>query len=117
MPYLGLVDGSPPGAPGGGITGIREPEAGGVRFIPGSTPAGGVMTPPERPRSELLVPVSGGTIGVLGWSAFGRSLRSSAETATARKDKSTAATLDTLCIPTPRFGSHVRQTVRWRLRP
>jgi hypothetical protein len=101
MPYLGFVDGSPLGAPGGGITGIREPDSGGVRFIPGSTPAGGIMTPPERPRSELLVPLSGGTIGVPGWSAFGRSLRSSAETATARKDKSIAATLDTLCIPAP----------------
>jgi hypothetical protein len=69
-PYFGLTDGSPPGTPGGGITGIRAPDSGGDRFIPGSTPTGGIMTPPERPRSELLVPLSGGAMGVLGWSAF-----------------------------------------------
>ncbi len=40
MADLGVIDRSPPGAPGDGITGIRAPEAGGVRFIPGSTPAG-----------------------------------------------------------------------------
>src|SRR5580700_194462 len=36
--------GSPPGVPGGGITGVRPPPTGGTE-IPGSTPAGGQITP------------------------------------------------------------------------
>ena len=64
--YFGFVDGSPPGVPGGGITGIRAPDGGGVRFISGSISTGGVMTPPERLKSELLVPLAGGTIGLFG---------------------------------------------------
>jgi hypothetical protein len=58
--------------PGGGIIGIVEPVGGGVCFIWGSTSAGGLMTPPERPRSELLLPLAGGSTGWLGCSA-GRS--------------------------------------------
>jgi len=61
--YFGLVDWSPPGVPGGGITGILAPDGGGVCLIAGSTPAGGVTTPPERLRSELLVPLAGGKAG------------------------------------------------------
>jgi hypothetical protein len=38
--YLGTIDGSPPGVPGGGITGVLPPLTGGAA-IPGSTPAGG----------------------------------------------------------------------------
>src|SRR5580704_8537760 len=36
--------GSPHGVPGGGITGVRPPPTGGTE-IPGSTPAGGQITP------------------------------------------------------------------------
>jgi hypothetical protein len=36
--------GSPPGAPGGGITGVAPPWRGGAAIV-GSTPAGGQMTP------------------------------------------------------------------------
>src|SRR5439155_18731561 len=61
--YFGLIDGLPPGVPGGGMTGMLSPEGGGVRFICGSTPGGGVTTPPDRPKSELLVPLAGGAIG------------------------------------------------------
>jgi hypothetical protein len=42
--YLGTIDGSPPGVPGGGMTGILPPPTGGAA-IPGSTPAGGQMMP------------------------------------------------------------------------
>ena len=58
--YFGLIAGLPPGVPGGGITGIVAPEGGGVCFIPGSTSAGGVTIPPQRLRSELVVPLAGG---------------------------------------------------------
>jgi hypothetical protein len=64
-----LTDWSPPGVPGGGITGIRALDGGGVCFIVGSTSVGGVMTPPERLRSELLDPLAGGKVGVAGCSA------------------------------------------------
>jgi hypothetical protein len=42
--YLGTIDGSPPGVPGGGMTGVLPPPTGGAA-IPGSTPAGGQMMP------------------------------------------------------------------------
>jgi hypothetical protein len=61
--YFGLTAGLPPG---GGIIGIVEPVAGGVCLIFGSIPAGGVITPPDRFRSELRVPLAGGTAGVAG---------------------------------------------------
>ena len=70
--YFGLTAGLPPGLPGGGIIGIVEPVAGGACFIWGSTSVGGLMTPPERLRSELLLPLAGGSTGWLGCSA-GRS--------------------------------------------
>ena len=63
--YFGLIEGSPPGEPGGGMTGMLSPAGGGVRFISGSTLGGGVITPPDRPKSELLVPLAGGAIGGL----------------------------------------------------
>ena len=43
-PHFGWRFGSPPGVPGGGITGVRPPPTGGTA-IPGSTPAGGHITP------------------------------------------------------------------------
>jgi hypothetical protein len=58
-----------------------------------------VITPPERPRSELLVPLAGGSIGALGWPALGRLPRSWAETAATIKDKNAVAMMDTLSIP------------------
>jgi len=64
---LGLTDGLPPGVSGGGMTGILSPEGGGDCFIRGSTPAGGVITPPERLSSELLDPLSGRALSWLGW--------------------------------------------------
>jgi hypothetical protein len=64
--YFGLTAGLPPGVPGGGMIGIVEPVGGGVCFILGSMPAGGVITPPERFKSELRVPLAGGTAGVAG---------------------------------------------------
>ena len=66
LSYFGLTAGLPPGVPGGGITGIVEPLGGGVCFISGSIPVGGVITPPDRLRSVLRVPLAGGTAGVVG---------------------------------------------------
>jgi hypothetical protein len=45
--YFGRTEGSPPGLPGGGITGVLPPSGVGAR-ISGSTPAGGHSTPSER---------------------------------------------------------------------
>jgi hypothetical protein len=45
------------------MIGILAPVWGGVCFISGSMPAGGVITPPDRFRSELSVPLAGGTLG------------------------------------------------------
>jgi len=42
---------------------MLSPAGGGLRFICGSTPGGGVTTPPDRPKSELLVPLAGGAVG------------------------------------------------------
>jgi cytochrome c1 len=42
--YFGTMNGSPPGVPGGGITGVTPPPTGGAA-MPGSTPAGGQMMP------------------------------------------------------------------------
>jgi hypothetical protein len=81
--YFGLIAGLPPGVPGGGTTGMPSPEGGGVCFICGSTPTGGVMTPPERLSSELLDPLAGGTAGARGCLAHS----SSAATATVTKLK------------------------------
>jgi hypothetical protein len=44
--YFGRTLGSPPGLPGGGITGVLPPSGVGAR-IPGSTPAGGHSTPSD----------------------------------------------------------------------
>ncbi len=74
------------------MTGIVAPEGGGFCFMSGSTPAGGVMTPPERLKSELVVPLAGGTVGVDGLSIPGRLLGSSAATATTPKPRIAAAT-------------------------
>jgi hypothetical protein len=64
--YFGLIDGLPPGVPGGVTTGILSPERGGVCFICGSIPAGGVIIPPEWLSSEPVAPLAGGTAGALG---------------------------------------------------
>src|SRR3954469_9762095 len=45
--YLGRMVGSPPGLPGGGITGVL-PTCGGGACICGSAPGGGDSTPSER---------------------------------------------------------------------
>jgi hypothetical protein len=45
--YFGITLGSPPGVPGGGTTGITPPPTAGAE-MPGSTPAGGQITPFER---------------------------------------------------------------------
>jgi hypothetical protein len=70
--HFGITDGSPPGDPGGGITGVAAPFWGGSTVIRGST-FGGVMTPFRWDKSSLKVPVpsagairSGGTGGALG---------------------------------------------------
>jgi hypothetical protein len=44
--YLGRIVGSPPGLPGGGITGVVPASGVGAR-ISGSTPAGGHITPSD----------------------------------------------------------------------
>lgn len=46
MGYLGRTVGSPPGLPGGGITGVLPTSGVGAR-ISGSTPAGGHSTPSD----------------------------------------------------------------------
>ena len=45
--YFGRIDWSPPGLPGGGMTGVLPASGGGAR-ISGSTPAGGHSTPSDR---------------------------------------------------------------------
>ena len=67
-------------------------------MISGSMPAGGVMTPPERFRSELRLPLAGGTAGAAGWSAPGRPLCSSAAEATVAKPRAATATRHVRCI-------------------
>src|SRR5690349_16159674 len=58
--YFGLTDGSPPGLPGGGITGVLPLGRVGAR-ISGSTPAGGHSTPSDlaslSPSEEATCPV------------------------------------------------------------
>ena len=46
-PYFGRTEGSPPGLPGGGITGILLPPSGVGARISGSTPAGGHSVPSD----------------------------------------------------------------------
>src|SRR5580692_3674726 len=43
--YCGRTVGSPPGLPGGGMTGVLLPDSGAGACISGSTPAGGQSTP------------------------------------------------------------------------
>jgi hypothetical protein len=50
--HFGTMLGSPPGVPGGGITGVMPPPTGGAE-MPGSIPAGGQITPFERDNSSL----------------------------------------------------------------
>jgi hypothetical protein len=50
--HFGTRPGSPPGVPGGGITGVTPPPIGGTE-MPGSTPAGGQITPLDRDSSSL----------------------------------------------------------------
>ena len=105
--YFGLIAGLPPGVPGGGTTGMLSPEGGGVCFICGSTPIGGVMTPPERLSSGLLDPLAGGTAGALGCLA----LSSSAATATVTKPKNAIARSHILPIAVSKRCPHPRQTL------
>jgi hypothetical protein len=50
--HFGTRPGSPPGVPGGGITGVTPPPIGGTE-MPGSMPAGGQITPFDRDNSSL----------------------------------------------------------------
>jgi hypothetical protein len=50
--YFGIRPGSPPGVPGGGITGVMPPPNGGT-VRPGSMPAGGQITPFDRDSCSL----------------------------------------------------------------
>jgi len=93
--YFGFTDGSPPGVPGGGITGILSPDGGGVCFIWGSTFVGGLMTPPEWLSSELLLPLAGSA------GALGCSMGLSAATAGAPKAANVAAMSHILRIVVP----------------
>jgi hypothetical protein len=59
--YFGTTFGSPPGVPGGGMTGIvLLDEVGGLTSILGSTFFGGGMTPPDLSRRSLRLPEFGG---------------------------------------------------------
>jgi hypothetical protein len=63
---FGTTFGSPPGVPGGGMTGVRPPPTGGTE-MPGSTPAGGHITPfdSESCSLKLRLPVVSGDRGVV----------------------------------------------------
>lgn len=50
--HFGTMEGSPPGVPGGGITGVSPSPLGGTE-MPGSTSAGGQIMPLERDNSSL----------------------------------------------------------------
>jgi hypothetical protein len=50
--HFGMMVGSPPGVPGGGMTGMTPPPVGGTEML-GSTSAGGQITPLERDNSSL----------------------------------------------------------------
>jgi len=54
--YFGLTFGSPPGVPGGGMTGILPESSGGFLCKPGSTFSGGLITPPEWFSRSLRLP-------------------------------------------------------------
>jgi len=54
--YFGRTFGSPPGPPGGGMTGVLPPPGGGVT-ISGSAVPGGQMTPSERDNLSLRFPL------------------------------------------------------------
>ena len=60
--YFGMMPGSPPGVPGGGMTGVTPPPTGGAE-MPGSMPAGGQYDP-LRAR-ELIAEI--GAAGCLSW--------------------------------------------------
>jgi hypothetical protein len=65
--HFGMMLGSPPGVPGGGITGVTPPPTGGAD-MPGSIPAGGQITPFERDSWSLklgLPVVSPGVAGAM----------------------------------------------------
>lgn len=47
LSYFGLIVGSPPGLPGGGMTGMAPSVLGAGACISGSTPAGGQSTPSD----------------------------------------------------------------------
>src|ERR1700730_2939510 len=63
--HFGLMDGSPPGLPGGGITGIGALLSDGLRVISGSTLPGGRITPSFGLGSSLLA--SSGDLVVFSW--------------------------------------------------
>jgi hypothetical protein len=78
---FGTTLGSPPGVPGGGMTGIRPPPTGGTE-MPGSTPAGGHITPfdSESCSLKLRLPVVSDDRGVVLPASGEHSLRAGGET-------------------------------------
>src|SRR3954463_14233596 len=78
--YFGRIVGSPPGLPGGGITGVL-PVSGAGACISGSTPGGGHNTPSERAslspsgsaRWPVVVP-SGTAVPEFGFGCMGAQL-------------------------------------------
>jgi hypothetical protein len=72
LDHFGMMVGSPPGEPGGGITGVKPPPLG-CAEMPGSTSGGGQITPLDRDNAslKLALPVvsPGGTAKppVLAW--------------------------------------------------
>ena len=54
--HFGLIDGSPPELPGGGMTGVRAPVSGGLAVISGSTSSRGRITPSSRSDFSWLIP-------------------------------------------------------------
>jgi hypothetical protein len=71
--YFGSIVGSPPGLPGGGMTGVLPEPGGGGTSICGSTPRGGRMTPLERSSRSLRSSAGGACPSV---SVFGVRSRS-----------------------------------------
>jgi hypothetical protein len=78
---FGTTFGSPPGVPGGGMTGVRPPPTGGTE-MPGSTPAGGHITPfdSESCSLKLRLPVVSGDRGVVLPASAEHSFRAGGET-------------------------------------
>src|ERR1700730_13413749 len=53
--HFGLIDGSPPELPGGGMTGVRAPVSGDLAVMSGSTSSRGRITPSSRSNFLWLI--------------------------------------------------------------